>query len=134
MIQCKKCGNEIEEGNKFCSHCGARLENFELTNGFTKGLVAYYVQLFVSPVIFIIRMLSQQIQRIDGGWKHYDAYVVPGNIKAIMYVLLSGAVLFAFSCRGKEDPENKKKILYAKILSIVNVFVSILIINMPVEL
>ena len=29
---CKKCGNEIKEGEKFCSNCGYRITNEEVVN------------------------------------------------------------------------------------------------------
>lgn len=32
MMICKKCGNEVKEGEKFCSECGYKINNEEIVN------------------------------------------------------------------------------------------------------
>lgn len=143
---CRNCGTEISDESKFCSKCGANQEikvqevrvqetKTVVSGKPIKGLISFYLQLFLSPIMLIIRMLTQDTIRLgieDGLWRPAKYLIVPDNIKVVMYVLLVCAVIFSFSCSGKKEVENKNKILTAKILSVINVLVSIVIIQLKV--
>ncbi len=130
---CKKCGLEINDEDKYCPHCGTnQVIKVELFASQKKGVVAYYLQFILSPIMFIIRMLSQERERL-GYWQIEGDLVVPENIKAIMYILTVASLVFTFTCSSKKETENKKKIRIAKILSVINLLVCICIIEVVVN-
>lgn len=156
---CINCGAQIEGEAKFCYKCGANQEikvqeiRVQETNAVVskkpiKGIISFYLQIFLSPIMFIFRMLTQEVvvntdlrsldpddffemsynSMLTYAETHTDL-IVPDNIKVVMYILLACAVIFSLSCSGKKEIENKGKITTAKILSFVNILISIAIIQ-----
>ena len=72
-------------------------------------------------------MLTQTTERVDGGWKSYDRVFVPGNIKAIMVILLIASIFLSNYFQKKHNDANKKSSTIA-LLNIMNVVIGFLII------
>ena len=91
----------------------------------------FLLTIATSPVLFIIRMLTQTTEHVDQGvngtWRSYDRVFVPGNIKAIMMLLLVASICLStyLQKKLKQTSNNSSTIT---ILNIINAFVGLLII------
>ncbi len=133
-MYCKNCGKELTNEEKFCSSCGKKQVNekreFIHIDGINKSLHAFYISVITSPLLFIIRMLTQTTERrgiSDGSWYTYDACVVPSNIQAIMIVILIISTLLNLALRKNipSSEEGKKKI--TKALLFINIVFGVFI-------
>lgn len=133
-MYCKNCGKELTNSEKFCPSCGKKQndEKREFTNidGIKKSLYSFYMSMITSPVLFIIRMLTQTTERrglSDGAWRSYDASVVPSNIQAVMLVVLITSTLLNIMLRKNIPSNEENKIKITKVMLIVNIVFGIFI-------
>jgi len=109
---CTNCGQELNDGIKFCTKCGAKCNkcNIDLT---IKNNVLAYLSLIISSVSVVVFIISQKIikaQRMQGNFSHSDfgtffIFGIPtGIILAIIALyrrksklaLIAGLIPFAY--------------------------------------
>lgn len=134
-MYCTKCGKELVSSEKFCSSCGKSQnetkQNFISDDEDKKNLFAFYIAMATLPILFIIRMLAQTSKHfpagVNGSWRSYDVSYVPGNIKAIMIVLLIVSTFLNISLRKNSNSSNNSKSVATKIMLVANVLLGLVI-------
>lgn len=133
-MYCKNCGKELTNSEKFCPSCGKKQNDekpeFVNLDGIKKSLYSFYISVITSPILFILRMLTQSTERkgiADGAWRSYDASVVPGNIQAVMIAILIASTLLNIMLRKNMPSSEKNKIKITKVMLIVNIVFGIFI-------
>lgn len=99
-----------------------------------KRNVAFFLAVATTPVLFIIRMLSQTTEHVNAGeggaWKSYDRTVVPGNIQAVMFVLLAASIGISAYLRKTSKSKNYSKSTLTTVLSVINALLGMILIFM----
>lgn len=116
-MYCEKCGKELINGETFCPACGKNQKEEKRTftnNGEDKNrLYAFYIAIATSPILFILRMLGQTSKHIEAGvggsWKSHDVSIVPGNIQAIMILILVVSTILNIVLRKNSNSTNNSK-------------------------
>ncbi len=133
-MYCKNCGKELTNEENFCSSCGKKQNKekgeFIYIDSSKKSLHAFYIAVITSPLLFIIRMLTQTTERrglSDGSWYSHNVNVVPGNIQAIMIVILIASTFLNVALRKDNPQNNESKTRITKLLLIINIVFGIFI-------
>lgn len=127
-MYCQKCGKELINEEAFCPVCGTK-QNTEKYITIDKGedkkrLYAFYIAVATSPVLFIFRMLGQTNKRIEAGggsWRAHDVYLLPGNIQAVMILVLLCSTILNIALRKNSDSTDKSKSGITTVLVFVNI-------------
>ena len=132
-MYCSKCGKELGEGQRFCPDCGTACGGETPTpckNG--KIPYAYYLSLATSPILFIIRMLFQTSETstpgVNGAWRAATHYIVPGNIRAVMFLLLAASTIIVNKYRNEAPKPADSRVRTAGIMMFVNILLGVSII------
>ncbi len=132
-MYCSKCGKELSEGQRFCPDCGTACGGETPTpckNG--KIPYAYYLSLATSPILFIIRMLFQTSETstpgVNGAWRAATHYIVPGNIRAVMFLLLAASTIIVNKYRNEAPKPADSRVRTAGIMMFVNILLGVSII------
>lgn len=134
-MYCTNCGKELINGETFCPSCGKKQNESKITVTINhenkKNLYAFYIASATTPLLFIIRMLNQTSKHIpagvNGSWKSHDISIVPGNIQAIMILLLIASTFLNIHLRKNADTSNADKIGITKIMLAVNILLGFII-------
>lgn len=133
-MYCTNCGKELTNSEKFCPSCGKKQNDnrqyLTNTDGIKKGLYSFYISVITSPVLFIIRMLTQTTEHIglsDGAWRSNDLIAVPGNIQAVMIAVLITSTLLNIMLRKNMPSSEKNKIKISNVMLVVNILFGIFI-------
>lgn len=135
-----KCGNEIENGARFCTNCGAPQanENFTYaqapdrgqmpymsmmptprrTQADNKSLYALLIAIFTSPLMLIVRLLTQEEKGSSWFWTSaYTYYELSEPMQLLMLVLL-GSLLVAtiILLKLQSRPVNKNRLAWTIVL------------------
>ncbi len=118
-MYCKFCGTVVDEGARFCQACGknltdsavntsAEIKQESTSNTMPSKSYGTLVSALTLPILFIIRMLTQTSESVSAGtygaWRDYSYVSVPGNIKAIMFMLLAASALYSiFTIKEKKQ-------------------------------
>ena len=121
-MYCSNCGNEIKDEELFCSKCGRvkQIKKIQFFGELKSSLYTRCIYVGTLAIMFIIRMLTQTTERRygDGYWRATDVTFVPGNVKAIMLLLMAVSVFAIITIRNNL-PETEKDNLVFRILSMV---------------
>lgn len=134
-MYCEKCGKELINDEAFCPACGAKRkepkQTFSNNGEDKKNLYAFYVAIATSPILFILRMLGQKNEHIEAGvggsWRSHDVIVVPGNIQAIMIILLVIATILNIALRKNSNSKNNSKAGITNTMLVINILFGLFI-------
>lgn len=92
-MKCPKCNSEIEDGSKFCCHCGANIQaqtEKTIKNSFTssKLLLIYAIVIFVCTVANAI--LTNTTSWFEQPWR--TVYVMICFIQNLSFLLIPFAI------------------------------------------
>jgi len=94
---CSKCGQELKDGAKFCTKCGAKF-NAGLTS---KPNILSYLSLITSVVSIVGLIIVLQIRRINGGYItlniHRFFYIF--RLSLIVGIILAIIALYKQKCK-----------------------------------
>ena len=111
-------------------HCVRRRDSHSVQNG--KIPYAYYLSLATSPILFIIRMLFQTSETstpgVNGAWRAATHYIVPGNIRAVMFLLLAASTIIVNKYRSEAPKPADSRVRTAGIMMFVNILLGVSII------
>ena len=133
-MYCENCGKELVNDETFCPSCGKKQkeQNFIGSGEDRKKLYAFYIAVATSPILFIIRMLGQTSEHINAGtggaWRSYDVNVVPGNIKAIMILILIASTFLNIVFRRNSTSTDNSKAGITNTMLVINILFGIFII------
>lgn len=128
-MYCPNCGKELVNDETFCPECGKNQKEEKrqfINNGEDKKkLYAFYVAIATSPMLFIFRMLGQTKQHIEAGvggsWRDHDVSIVPGNIQAIMILILVVSTILNIMLRKNSNSTDNSKAGITNTMLVINV-------------
>lgn len=128
-MYCSKCGKELLNGEAFCPSCGtnqgAKKQSFKNNIEDKNKLYAFYIAIATSPILFVFRMLGQTTQKLNAGvagsWKSQSASIVPGNIQAIMILILVVSTILNVVLRKNSTSTDDSKKGITNFMLVINI-------------
>ena len=128
---CKNCGNQLNDNANFCPKCGCRTNDNDIiqsnvnnnkTGSNSKKLFSYafYLSLINAPLMLIIRLTCSKTRTAYGWRGEYAQSYIPGNIIAVMLLLLFGIIIASFVLKkesGVNDKKSNVKIIVSNVVS-----------------
>lgn len=100
MIKCEKCKKLNDDGNGFCTYCGEKLPDIDVTennsekeSGFTRSFNGYYISAFICFILGVIAFFISI--NSDNGRSIYDRTVFDVNNTASGIFYLASGIFMA---------------------------------------
>ena len=137
-MYCQKCGTQLPDDSRFCTTCGAAQGGATNTNSAVqmpvyqqyttqvpdkKRDVAFYISIFITPVLLIIHILNQREIEM-GGWAQATDMMETPSMIAVSYILLIISIVSCVALIKTSNNPDKRKNTATIILCVLDSIVS----------